>query len=66
MIAECMDGNIDMIITTNLPFDRWNEIFKDQVLTTAIIDRLAYKSHIIDLSGVSYRAQETLKWINSK
>ena len=55
-----------MIITTNLPFDRWDEIFKDQVLTTAIIDRLAYKSHIIDLSGESYRAQETLKWINSK
>jgi DNA replication protein DnaC len=55
-----------MIITTNLPFDRWGEIFKDQILTTAIIDRLAYKSHIIDLSGESYRAQETLKWINSK
>ena len=55
-----------MIITTNLPFDRWNEIFKDQILTTAIIDRVAYKSHIIDLSGESFRAQETLKWINSK
>lgn len=55
-----------MIITTNLPFDRWDEIFKDQILTTAIIDRLAYKSHIIDLSGESYRAQETLKWIRNK
>ena len=54
------------IITTNLTFDRWEEIFKDPILTTAIIDRLAYKAHIIDLSGESYRAQETLKWINSK
>lgn len=55
-----------MIITTNLPFDRWDEIFKDQILTTAIVDRLAYKSHIIDLSGESYRAQETLKWSSNK
>lgn len=55
-----------MIITTNLPFDRWDEIFKDPILTTAIIDRLAYKSHIIDLSGESYRAKETLKWIRNK
>lgn len=50
------------IITTNLTFDRWEEIFKDPILTTAMIDRLAYKSHIIDLSGQSYRAQETIKW----
>lgn len=54
------------IITTNLTFDRWEEIFKDPILTTAIIDRLAYKAHIIDLSGESYRAQETLKWLNEK
>lgn len=50
------------IITTNLTFDRWEEIFKDPILTAAIIDRLAYRSHVIDLSGESYRAQETLKW----
>ena len=50
------------IVTTNLTFDRWEEIFKDPILTTAMIDRLAYKSHIIDLSGKSYRAQETMKY----
>ena len=54
------------IITTNLTFDRWNEIFKDQVLTTAIIDRLAYKAHMLDLSGQSYRAKETMKWIDQR
>lgn len=54
------------IITTNLTFDRWEEVFKDPVLTTAIIDRMAHKSHIIDLSGKSYRAQETLKWLEDK
>ena len=54
------------IITTNLTFDRWEEVFKDPVLTTAIIDRMAHKSHIIDLSGKSYRALETLKWLEDK
>lgn len=53
------------IITTNLTFDRWEEIFKDPILTAAIIDRLAYKAHIIDLSGQSYRALEALKWAQS-
>lgn len=51
-----------MIITSNLAFDRWNEVFKDKVLTGAIIDRLAYKSHLIDMSGESYRILATKKW----
>lgn len=51
-----------MIITSNLTFDRWNEVFKDKVLTGAIIDRLAYKSHLIDMSGESYRILATKKW----
>ncbi|MBN2852093.1 MAG: IS21-like element helper ATPase IstB, partial [Clostridia bacterium] len=37
-----------IIITTNLTFDRWEEIFKDTMLTGAIVDRLAHKAHILD------------------
>lgn len=55
-----------IVLTTNLTFDRWNEIFKDQVLTTAIVDRLAHKSHIIDLSGESFRAKETIEWLTKR
>lgn len=51
-----------MIITSNLTFDRWNEIFNDQVLTGAMIDRLAYKSHLINMAGESYRIIATQKW----
>jgi DNA replication protein DnaC len=51
-----------MIITSNLTFDRWNEVFKDPVLTGAIIDRLAYMSHLIDMSGNSYRTLATQQW----
>lgn len=53
-----------IIITTNLTFDRWEEIFKDTMLTGAIVDRLAHKAHILDMSrDVSFRLEETLDWM---
>lgn len=55
-----------IIITSNLVFERWNEIFKDPILTSAMIDRLAHKSHILDLTGDSYRIKETAKWVEEK
>ena len=47
------------IITTNLGFDRWNEIFGDTILTAAMVDRLTHKAHIVNMNGTSYRAKET-------
>lgn len=55
-----------MIFTSNLTFERWNEVFKDPILTGAIIDRLAYKSHLIDMSGDSYRLLATQEWNEKK
>ncbi|MBS4024706.1 MAG: IS21-like element helper ATPase IstB [Clostridia bacterium] len=54
------------IITTNLSFDRWNEIFKDPVLTAAMIDRLTHKAHVINMNGNSYRVKETQEWLASQ
>lgn len=52
-----------IIITTNLTFDRWQEMFLDPMLTGAIVDRLAYKAYIMDISrDVSHRYQQTLTW----
>ena len=58
-------GRKSTIITTNLSFDRWSEIFGDPVLTAAMVDRLTHKAHIINMNGMSYRAKETKKWLNS-
>jgi len=56
-----------IIITTNLTFDRWEEIFKDAVLTGAMVDRLAYKAHILDITrDVSHRYEETVSWKKEK
>ncbi len=48
------------IITTNLEFSRWTEIFADPLLTSAIVDRMTHRSHIIDTNGSSYRLKQRL------
>jgi DNA replication protein DnaC len=53
------------IITTNLSFDRWEEIFKDPIMTNAMIDRLTHKSYVINMNGNSYRLKETQDWLKS-
>lgn len=50
------------IITSNLSFEKWNDIFgKDPVLTAALLDRLTHKAHLINMNGQSYRMKETKK-----
>lgn len=53
-----------IIITTNLSFDRWEEVFKDPMLTAAMVDRIAHRAHVLDLSGKSFRVEDTQKWLN--
>jgi DNA replication protein DnaC len=52
-------GRKSTIVTTNLGFDRWNEIFGDPVLTAALVDRLTHKAHLVNMNGESYRLRET-------
>lgn len=54
-------GRKSTIITTNLGFDRWEEIFGDPVLTAALVDRLTHKAYLVNMSGESYRIKETKK-----
>jgi DNA replication protein DnaC len=52
------------IATSNLTFDRWEEVFKDPTLTGALIDRLAHKAHVLDISREKGgRFEETLAWL---
>jgi len=56
-------GRKSTIITTNLGFDRWEEIFGDAVLTAALVDRLTHKAHLVNMTGESYRLRETKEMI---
>lgn len=49
------------IITSNLTFERWDEVFGDAALTSALVDRLTYKALLVDMEGDSYRLRETLR-----
>ena len=62
-LISSRNGKKSMIVTSNLELNRWNEIFKDEVLTAAMIGRLAYKAHMINMTGESYRIKETRKWV---
>jgi DNA replication protein DnaC len=44
-------------LTSNLPFSKWEQIFKDAMTAAAAIDRLVHHSVIVELSGPSYRAE---------
>ena len=59
-------GRKSTIITTNLSFDRWEEIFSDPVMTAAMIDRLTHKSYIVNMNGASYRVKETKEWLEEQ
>ena len=50
-----------VLLTSNLPFSKWEEIFKDPMTTAAAIDRLVHHSVIIELNIPSYRIEEAKK-----
>lgn len=59
IISECYEKR-SIIITTNLEFSKWNGIFYDEKLTSAIIDRLVHHSHLLVHSGPSYRLTNSI------
>jgi len=54
VISECYEKR-SVILTTNLEFSKWNGIFYDEKLTSALIDRLVHHSHLLVFQGQSYR-----------
>lgn len=49
------------IITTNMPFNKWGEVFSDNILANAILDRLLHHSSVIGIKGNSYRIKDKLE-----
>ena len=50
-----------VMLTSNLPFSKWEQIFKDPMTTAAAIDRLVHHSVILELNVKSYRIQQAKK-----
>jgi DNA replication protein DnaC len=47
------------IVTSNLPFDEWTGLFGSERLTGALLDRLTYDVHILEMNGDSYRLKQS-------
>jgi DNA replication protein DnaC len=50
VVSECYERK-SLIITTNLEFARWNDIFADTKITAALLDRVIHHSHLLDFTG---------------
>lgn len=55
-----------LIITTNLEFECWVEMFGCERLTGALLDRLTHRIHIIEANGPSYRLMQSKKRLRGK
>jgi len=47
-----------LIVTSNKPFGRWGEVFGDDVVAAAMIDRLVHHAEVVSLKGDSYRLKD--------
>jgi DNA replication protein DnaC len=50
-----------LLLTTNLPFSEWNQVFQGERMTAALLDRLTHRCHIFEMNGESYRFRESMK-----
>lgn len=50
-----------ILVTSNLPFDEWPEVFGSERLTGALLDRLTHRVHILEMNGESYRLAQSQK-----
>lgn len=60
VIADCYEQQ-SIIVTTNLEFGQWTNVFGDNKLTAALVDRLVHHAHILTFSGDSFRLKEAMK-----
>ena len=50
-----------VIVTTNLSFSQWTELFQNTAMVAALVDRLTFKSFVLDMNGDSFRLDQSLK-----
>jgi DNA replication protein DnaC len=50
-----------VLVTSNLPFSDWAQIFQGERMTAALLDRLCHRCHIFEMNGESYRFRESMK-----
>ena len=60
LIAERYERR-SVLITSNLAFGDWGQVFQGERMTAALLDRLTHRCHIFEMNGESYRFRESMK-----
>lgn len=55
-----------LLITSNLPFGEWGQIFQGERMTAALLDRFTHRCHIFEMNGESFRFRESSKQAKEK
>ena|ERR1035437_2395741 len=55
-----------ILITSNLPFSEWSQIFQGERMTAALLDRFTHRCHIFEMNGESFRFRESSKQAREK
>ena len=55
-----------LLVTSNLPFSEWHQVFQGERMTAALLDRLTHRCHIFEMNGESYRFRESMKTKRAK
>jgi DNA replication protein DnaC len=50
-----------LLLTSNLAFGEWGQVFQGERMTAALLDRLTHRCHIFEMNGESYRFKESMK-----
>jgi len=53
-----------LLVTSNLPFSEWAQIFQGERMTAALLDRFTHRCYIFEMNGPSYRFKESVKNAN--
>ena len=59
--CSMLHERVAMIVTTNLKFADWTQVFGSEQLTAALLDRLTHKAHILEFIGESFRFRQRMQ-----
>ena len=60
VVSRCYE-RASIIVTSNLPFAEWAQVFGNERMTGALLDGLTHHCHILEINGESYRLREAKK-----
>ncbi len=53
-----------IIVTTDLPFSKWTELFENPTMVAALVDRITFRSHVLNMNGDSFRKSQSAESTN--